>query len=50
MNVAMILFNRPIRGLFLQMARDPINVDNVDLHHQALETQQRKNDKSKGDL
>ena len=29
------------------MTRDPINVDNGDLHHEALEAYQMKNDKGK---
>ena len=40
---AMMLFNRLIRGLLPQMNRDPINVDNDDLHREALEALQRKN-------
>ena len=45
--LGMILFNRPIRGLLPQMRRDPINVDNDDLHCKELEACQRKNLKSK---
>ena len=39
---AMMLFNRPIRVLLSQMNRNPINVDNDDLRHKALEAHQRK--------
>ena len=42
-----MLFNRPIRGLLTQMGRDPIHVDNDDVHIEALEAHQRKNGKGK---
>ena len=47
LSLAIMLFNRLIRGLLPQMRRDSINVDNDDLHHEALEAGQRKNDKGK---
>ena len=42
LSVAMMLFNRPISSLLCQMNRDPINVDNDDLHCKTLEAHQRK--------
>ena len=42
-----MLSNRLIRGPVPQMTRDPINVDNDDLHHKAIQASQRKNDKGK---
>ena len=42
-----MLFNRPIRGLLPEMNRDPINVNNNDVHYEALEAHQRKNSKGK---
>ena len=45
--LAMILFNRLIKGLLLQMKNDPIYANNDDLHHKALDAYQRKNDKGK---
>ena len=47
LSLAVMLFNRLIRGLLPQMSRDPINVDNDDLHHEALKDCQRKNYKGK---
>ena len=44
---ATMLFSRLIRGLLPPMNRDPINVNKDDLHNEALEVCQRKNDKSK---
>ena len=35
------------KGPVNQMSRNPINVDNDDLHCEALEAHQRKNDKGK---
>ena len=46
-STAVMLFNRPIRGLQLQMNRDPINFSNDDVHYEALEAHQRKYDKGK---
>ena len=40
-----MLFNSLIRGLLPKVNKDPINVDNDDLHHQALEAHHRKKDK-----
>ena len=45
--MTMMLLKRLIRGLLPQMTRDPINVDNDDLHHELLGTCQRRNDKGK---
>ena len=42
-----MLFNRLIRGLLPQMNEDSINVDNDDLHHEALEAHQRKDIRAK---
>ena len=47
---AMMLSNRPISGLLPSMNRDPINIDIDDLHHMALEANERKNDKGKDTL
>ena len=47
LTLAMMLFNRLIRGLLLQMNRDPINVDSDGLHCEALEAHERKDDKDK---
>ena len=38
-------FNRPNRGLLLQMNREPINVNNDDTCYEALEAHQKKYDK-----
>ena len=38
-----MLLNRLVRGLLPLRNRDPINVDNDDLIHKALEAHQRKN-------
>ena len=46
-NPTMMLFNRLIRSLFSQMNRHPIDIDNDELHYNALEAHQRKNDKVK---
>ena len=40
--LAMMLFNRPIRGLLLQMNRDPLNLDNDHLHDEALDMPKEK--------
>ena len=39
---ATMLFNKPRRGLLPQMNRDPITVDNNNLHHEVLEANQEK--------
>ena len=46
-SLTMILFNMLIRGMLLQMNTYPINVDNDDVHHQALGICKRKSDKVK---
>ena len=46
-SLAMMLFNRVIRGLFPKMNRDLINVNNDDLPHEALEAHQGKYYKGK---
>ena len=40
-------FNRLIRDLLPHVIKDPININNDNLHHKALEAYQRKNDKGK---
>ena len=40
---ATMLFNRMIGSLLSQMSRDPINVNNDNLHCEVLEAHQRKN-------
>ena len=42
-----MLFNGLIRGLLHQMNRDPINLDNGDLHHEALKAHRGKSYKGK---
>ena len=37
----MMLFSRPVRGLLPQMNREPINVNNDNLHYEALEVCQK---------
>ena len=37
-SLAMLLFNRPIRGLLPQMNRQPININNDDAQYEALKT------------
>ena len=47
LSLAMILFNRLIRGQLPQMKRHSINVYSGDLYHEVLEVCQRQNDKGK---
>ena len=44
---ATMLFNKPTRHLSTQINTDPINIDNDDLHHEALGACQRKRKKGK---
>ena len=47
LNPTMILFSGLIKDLLPQVNRDSINVNNDDTYFEALEAQQRKNDKGK---
>ena len=44
---AMMLFNRPLGGQLPESNRDPGNVNNDDMHYEALWDHQRKYDKGK---
>ena len=45
-SLAMLLFNRPIRGLLPEMNREPIKINNDDAQYEALKAHQHKDVKN----